>query len=46
MPDCEETYPGIFAGISNVDINNISSFVKSDSESEFRDYSNLEAFTQ
>ncbi|MBU3174304.1 DevR family CRISPR-associated autoregulator [Clostridium estertheticum] len=46
MPYCVETYSGIFAGISNVDIDNISSFVKSDSESEFRDYSNLEAFTQ
>lgn len=46
MPYCVETYSGIFAGISNVDINNISSFISSDSESEFRDYSNLENFTQ
>jgi CRISPR-associated protein Cst2 len=46
MPYCIETYSGIFAGISNVNINDISSFVISDNESEFRDYSNLEIFDQ
>lgn len=42
MPYCVETYSGIFAGISNVDINSISNFVISDNQSEFRDYSSTE----
>lgn len=42
MPYSVETYSGIFAGISNVDINNISNFTISGNEAEFRDYSDLE----
>lgn len=42
LPYCVETYAGIFAGIANVDINNINKFTISNNEAEFRDYSNLE----
>ncbi|EFG87144.1 hypothetical protein CLCAR_3252 [Clostridium carboxidivorans P7] len=42
MPYCVETYSGIFEGISNLDINNISNFTVSNNEAEFRDYSDAE----
>lgn len=42
MPYYVETYSGIFAGISNVNINDISNFTVSNNGAEFRDYSNLE----
>jgi hypothetical protein len=39
MPYNMETYSGIFAGISNLNINEVGSYNISDIESEFRDYS-------
>lgn len=38
MPYTVETYSGIFAGISNINIADISQFNISDNETEFRDY--------
>lgn len=46
LPYQVEVYSGVFVGMSNVNINDISSFKISDIESEFRDYSKEEGLTE
>lgn len=46
MPYCVEVTSGIFAGVSNININGIGEYKISDIESEFRDYSPTEPVTK